>query len=166
MESETTTTPTPDQLRDAIGSDPDAPETPAAPETNGAPPTPQAELPDDDVLLDDDDQLLLLLGEHELGKKVGGRKPDSSSLTVKGGKIDLDGQFNRGDRIVAIVQLQVTGDNDQDTIETASGHVKSTKKTQNATICGIGRLEEFLAMKLDDHPEVLDQLRDLLDLEN
>lgn len=132
------------------------------------PPTPPAQLPDDGI---DEEELeeegqLFLLGEKELGLKVGGRKPDSASLKVKGGKIDLNGQFDRGDRFPVVFDLQVTADKDDDSIETASGTVKGTKKTQWATICGATRLGDFLALKLEGHPELLAAVRREIGLED
>lgn len=129
------------------------------------PPTPPAQLPDDGG---DEDEVevpqLFLTGERAIGVKVGGRKPDSSVLKLKGGKIDLQGQFDRGDRLIAVATLQVTGDNDQDTIEKASGVVKSTSKVQHATLCGFARVEEWLADKLGDDPQFLDDVLNRLDL--
>lgn len=99
---------------------------------------------------------LFLAADYEIGHKVGGRTPDSSVLKLKGKKVELEGQFNRGDRIMAVVTMQVTGDNDQDTIETATGEVKSTSKVQSATLCGITRLEEFIRLKMDgENPEIV-----------
>ena len=94
---------------------------------------------------------LVIEADGQLGMKVGGRKPDSAVLKLKGAKIDLgEGQFDRGDRITAVVILQVTGDNDQDTIDTLSGEVKSTSKAQGATVCGINTLTEWLASRIED----------------
>lgn len=129
----------------------------------GAPPTPPADLAgagDDDEEDDQEveaeakskDEALGIIGDRELGLKVGGRKPDSATLHLKGGKIELRGpkgsQFNRGDRFLTVSTLQVTGDNDQDTIVKNSGEVTSTSKKQNATLCGISRLEDWLAERL------------------
>lgn len=130
------------------------------------PPTPPADLPDDepDAEADESGQTLLIAGERTLGLKVGGREPDSSVFKLKGCKIDLDGQFDRGDRFLAVTILQVTGDNDQDTIDTLSGEVKSTSKAQGATLCGISRIEDYLAAKIKDRG-LLEQVADALELE-
>lgn len=155
---DTSTAPAEDDGLGPVGSDPaDVGQEPVpAPDPEPEPPTPAAELPGEE---EDDEEgpqdQLVLVGNRELGLKVAGRKPDSSSLKMKGGKIDLSGQYDRGDRITAVVQLQVTGDNDQDTIETATGLVKSTKKTQNATVCGIDTIGDWLALKLEGHPELI-----------
>jgi hypothetical protein len=128
---------------------------------------PPADLPDDGAQGEEDEQpQLFVLGDKELGLKVSGRKPDSAALKLKGAKIDLGGQFDRGDRFVAALTLQITGDNDQDTIETATGVVKSTSKAQSATVCGAGRLEDYLLMKLDGHPELLAAVLKALELPN
>lgn len=126
---------------------------PPAGEANPTPPTPPAHLPDDRAEPDHDaaEGLQLTIGgNRQLGIKVGGRKPDTSVLKLKGTKIDLDGQFDREDRFQAVITAQVTGDNDQDTIDTLSGEVKSTSKAQSATLCGVTRLEQWLALKLED----------------
>lgn len=121
------------------------------------PPTPPAKLPGEGEREPGDDgeaEGLSIVGDRELGLKVGGRKPDSATLHLKGGKIELTGpkgsQFNRGDRFLTVTILQVTGDNDQDTIVKASGEVTSTSKKQGATLCGITRLEEWLANAIED----------------
>lgn len=140
---------------------------PTEPEPKGETPEAGAELPDDGLAEGDDDSempTLFLTGDYEVGKMVKGRKPDTSVLKLKGGKIDLEGQFNRGDRLMLLTTVQVTGDNDQDTIEKLTGEVKSTSKAQSATVCGVARLEDFLRGKLEDHPEVLDVVLKYLDL--
>lgn len=117
----------------------------------------------------DDDQeegpQLSLVGGGSLGNKVGGRVPDSAVLKYKGAKVELQGQtqFDRGERIIAVDIWQVTGDNDQDTIDTASGDVKSTSKSQNATLCGSSRIEDYLASKITDR-RVLEEVCEALDL--
>jgi hypothetical protein len=118
---------------------------------DGEPPTPAAELPDDDPDAEPEAEFELTIGgNRQLGLKVGGRIPDSCVLKLKGGKVELAGQFDRGDRFLTVATLQVTGDNDQDTIDKLSGEVKSTSKAQNATLCGILRLEEYLEQHLPE----------------
>ncbi len=115
------------------------------------PPKPPADLGSDESAGKEqqEDPLLYLLGNKQLGVKVGGRKPDAAVLKVKGGKIELEGQFDRGDRFPAVFDLQVTGDGDKDSIELESGVVKSTRKSQEATICGTSTLAAYLARKLE-----------------
>lgn len=141
----------------------------AEPDAEGQqPPTPPADLPDDGTEEDEEpSDALFVLGDKELGLKVGGRKPDSSVLKLKGGKIDLNGQFDRGDRFLTVTTLQVTADLDADTIETWSGDVRSTSKAQTATLCGITRLEEYLEERLRGSLSEEDVARvfDVLDLE-
>lgn len=121
----------------------------------GEPPTPPAALPDDGGEGEDEDSepgsQLFLLGNRKLGIKVAGRMPDSSVLKFKGGKVALGGQFDRGDVISTVDVWQVTGDNDQDTIDTLTHKVKSTSKAQNATLCSTQTLGDFLALKLAEH---------------
>lgn len=139
---------------DGLGPD-SSKQAPPVPEDNGgAPPTPPANLPgdepdDDDV--EEDEKGLRLIGDRELGLKVGGRKPDGTTLKFKGAKVDLGaGQFDRETRIRTVDVWQVTGDNNQDTIDTASGEVKSTSKVQSATLCGTERVEKWLLDRLQD----------------
>lgn len=155
--------------------DPEASTEPPAGE-GGTPPTPPAQLPGEggeggqgDPDPDPDEaESLSMIGDRELGLKVGGRKPDSATLHLKGGKVELTGpkgsQFNRGDRFLTVTTLQVTGDNDQDTIVKASGEVTSTSKKQGATLCGIARLEEWLANGIED-PKLRVDVFAALDLE-
>lgn len=130
-----------------------------------SPPTPPADLPNDGDAEEEKDPLLFLLGNKQLGVKVGGRKPDASVLKVKGGKIELEGQFDRGDRFPAVFDLQVTGDGDRDSIELETGTIKSTRKTQEATVCGTSTLAAYLARKLEDHPGLFGQVTEALGLE-
>lgn len=141
------------------------PETPAEPPAEPAGEGPAAELPDDG-LEEDGEQIpaLFLTGDYEVGTKVKGRKPDSTVLKLKGGKIDLQGQFNREDRLLILATVQVTGDAQNDTIVKETGEVKSTSQAQSATICGVSRLEDFLRLKLEGHPEILDVVLKHLDL--
>lgn len=132
------------------------------------PPTPPADLPDDGTEEDEEpSDALFVLGDKELGLKVGGRKPDSSVLKFKGTKVDLGGQFDRGDRLTTVDVWQVTGDDDEDSIDTHSGDVKSTSKAQKATLCGTKRIEQWLTERLADglSGEELARVFDLLDLE-
>lgn len=122
----------------------------AQPQDDVGPPTPAAELPDDggEPEEEPEDEGLTIGGYKKLGVKVGGRVPDTSVLKLKGSKISLDGQFDRGDRFPTVSILQVTGDNDNDTINTLTGAIKSTSKAQSATLCGITTLEKWLAEHL------------------
>lgn len=135
---------------DGGADDPAAEPEPEPNGNGGGPPTPPAVLPEDEGGEEEKkDPLLFLLGNRELGVKVGGRKPDASVLKVKGGKIELEGQFDRGDRFPAVFDLQVTGDGDRDSIELETGTIKSTRKTQEATVCGTSTLSAYLARKLE-----------------
>lgn len=133
----------------------------------GVPPTPPAHLPDDggDEPEEEKEPLLFLLGHKQLGVKVGGFKPDSSTLAIEGGKIDLAGQFDLGERFPAVFTLQVTGNLDRHSIERDSGTVKGQKRKQEATVCGTATLASWLAMQLEvEHPELLGQVLSALDL--
>lgn len=116
----------------------------------GDPPTPPAALPEDEGDEDERDPLLHLLGNRKLGVKVGGFKPDSTVLKIKGGAIDVDGQFDMGDRFPAVFDLQVTGNLDRHSIELESGTIKASKRAQEATICGTTTLEIFLERHIED----------------
>lgn len=114
------------------------------------PPTPPASLPDDGDGEEVEAPQLFVTGERQIGVKVGGRKPDTSVLKLKGTKIDLGGQFDRGDRLITVATLQISADLDSDTIDRVSGEVKSTSKVQTATLCGFMRLEEYIADRIED----------------
>lgn len=135
-----------------------------APPKNETPPTPPANLPVDQGAEEEGSKtpLMYLLGNKQLGVKVSGRAPDSSILKIKGGKIELGGQFDRGDRLPTVFEIQVTGSSDDDAIDTESGTVKSTRRTQRATVCATSTLAEYLSTKLADHPQLLGEVLDLL----
>jgi hypothetical protein len=141
-------------------------EAPTPPE-NETPPVPPADLPDDEGVGNQEEKrpLNFLLGHKELGLKVSGFKPDSSVLKVGGGKIDLGGQFDLGERIPAVFIQQVTGNSDDQSIEGDTGRIKSQKRAQKAQICGTATLSEFLAQKLDGHDELLHTVLDLIGLD-
>lgn len=122
--------------------------------SGSTPPTPPADLgrepdPQPDDLAPEDG--LFLTGPYEVGTKVKGNKPEGAVLKLKGGKVELGkSQFNRGERFPVLAIVQVTGDNDQDTIDKLSGDVKSTSKAQSATVCQTALLQEFLASQIED----------------
>lgn len=165
------------ELEDAKGPEDGEPTGGPEPEpTAEEPPTPPAALPDDGGEDEDEEsaEQLYLVGDRELGLKVGGRKPDSAVLKFKGGKLELLGgpdgkgsQFDRSDRFTTVDVWQVTGDNDQDTIDKLSGEVKSTSKAQNATLCGTKRIEEWLKERLVQSfsPDEIQSVFSALDLE-
>lgn len=117
-----------------------------------APPTPPADLPADPAGEEEQQDPLFELSitaERELGLKVSGNTPEVSVLKIKGSTLNAGkGQFDRGDRFPVVQIVQVTGDNDQDNIDTLSGNVKSTTKEQKATVCGALRLEEYLKQQI------------------
>lgn len=135
----------------------------STPPLAAVPPTPPAAAPDDDEV-EETSPLLHLLGNKELGLKVGGRKPDSAVLKIKGGKIALDGQFDLEDRFPAVFDLQITGDGTKHGIETATGTVKSSRKDQEATICGTATVADWLALRLEHNQELLSVVLKELDL--
>src|SRR5262245_15891655 len=119
-----------------------------AAEKAGRPPTPPADLPDDGPKPTPDEAEfgLVIPGSKDvkadqLSLKVGGEKPRTCVLKLKGGKIDVNGQFVKGDRLRLLIDVQITGDNVQDTIDKLTGEVKSTSKAQSATIVGVQRAE-------------------------
>lgn len=139
----------------------------ATPPTDDLPPTPAADLPVGDSKAEEEQEApqLFLTGSKSIGVKVGGRKPDSSVLKYKAGKLELGkSQFDREDRFLTVDVWQVTGDNDQDTINKVSGEVRSTSKAQSATLCGTTRLEEWLAAKIEDR-KLLEEVCGALDLD-
>lgn len=113
------------------------------------PPTPPAVLPGEDEEPEEGPELFIT-ADRQLGMKVGGRKPDSSVLKYKGAKVEIEGQFDLETRLTTVDIWQVTGDNNQHTIEKATGTVKASSKAQSATLCATRRIEEFLADKIAD----------------
>ncbi len=111
------------------------------PEDADLPPTPPADLPDDGYEEAVEPEGIVLDGDHsQLSLKVGGAKPQTCVLKVKGAKIDVSGEWRKGDRFEVALMLQITGDHVDDSIDTLSGEVKSTGKAQLATICGARRI--------------------------
>lgn len=141
--------------------EPSAAETQNSPEpesgsasTPTSPPTPPADLGrEPDPQPDDEDAQpgLFLVGPYAVDKKPKARKPDGAKLKIKMVKADLgQSAYGRGDVICVTSLVQVTGDHEDDSIETQTGAVHSTSREQKATTLTIAGTEEWLASKIED----------------
>lgn len=113
----------------------------AQPQDDWDTPTPPADLPEDEDTGDEEAEGLVLDGDHQLSLTIGGAKPTSSVLKLKGGSLELDGEFRKGSRLRVTLDLRVGAVKIEDTVDSGSGEVKSTKRTQWATIEGVQRVD-------------------------
>lgn len=139
MEAATATRPPGTEPDDGLG----GPDTPPAED----PTPPAADLPDDGDAQGAEKEAaqeagIVLDGDRQLSLTIGGKSPTSSVLKLKGGKLDLEGMFHKGDQLRVVLDLRVGAVKVEDSIDSSSREVKSTLRTHWATIEGVQRVAE------------------------
>lgn len=139
----------------------------AAHERNGTTPPPRIGNVDEPVLEDDRDDAaklaggdevqrhpqaadeqpqpdagLVLRGEGTLNWSVGGKKPNTSDLTLTGGKVDVEGQFAKGQTIVLRVHAVVREVAFKDKADSKTGQVTDAVRSHKARITSLSVLED------------------------
>lgn len=76
----------------------------------------------------------------QLGFDVGGKAPTTSTLRLQGGKVDIEGQFEKDDRIVLRVELVVREVAFRDDVDSKTGQVVGCARNHKAHVVGIERL--------------------------
>lgn len=92
-----------------------------------------------DGALDDEDlagALELALG-GQLSLAIGGKKPTSSSLRIVGGKVNLDGQLDKGQTVAVRLELIVGTVALVDKHDPKTGQVTGTERQHKGRIVGI-----------------------------
>jgi hypothetical protein len=92
-------------------------------------------LPEDDGYSGD----LTLKGPEQLSFAVGGKTPTSSSLRLQGGKVEIEGAFRKGDRIVLTVECEVRGIGFRDEVDQKTGQVVGCARNHVAHITAVER---------------------------
>jgi hypothetical protein len=81
-----------------------------------------------------------LPGEWDtIGSTFGGREPDTSEIRLLGGKMPIEGSFDKGTVIDLHVRVKVTGVLGQDTVD-AFGQEESTIRRHMARMISVRRL--------------------------
>jgi hypothetical protein len=93
---------------------------------------------DDGPFPDDGDGQLLIPGTGSgLSLKVTGKKPTTATLTLVGGKIDVSGSFDKGERIALYVEAVVNDVGFKDTEDSKTGQVTGCERRHKARITGV-----------------------------
>ncbi len=72
---------------------------------------------------------------------VGGKKPTTGSVRLVGGKVDVDGNFEKGQRVVLRVEAVITEIAFRDKKDPKTGNVTGCDRAHKATVTGLA-LEE------------------------
>lgn len=97
-------------------------------------------VPDPEPEVGADDRLVVEGSSGQLSMNVGGKKPVSSSLRLVGGKLEVEGQFQKGERIRAEVELEVGEIAFRDKHDSATGEVVSCDRAHRARVVAFQRL--------------------------
>ena len=109
---------------------------------NGDGPPPDADLGDEGEGKQDEPEALSMAGDYEqMSLNVGGKKPTSSVFKVQGGKIDLEGEFRKGDIVRVEMTLRVGEVAVADKVD-STGNVASTTRTHKGRVEGVRRIIE------------------------
>jgi hypothetical protein len=115
------------QRRDAEQDGPEQFEEPAAPASST-----QLERPGADA---DDER------EGQISLFAGGNEPTTTSVRLTGGKIDLPGEYEKGERIVLRVEAIVREVDFVDLVDPKTGDVNATERRHKARITGVRELQ-------------------------
>ena len=94
-------------------------------------PVPDPEAPDD----------LVIDGSGQLSLAVGGKRPTTSSLTLVGGKIDVEGQFEKGEIVVLQVECVVGEIAFKDLTDSKTNQIVGCARRHKARIVGTSIIE-------------------------
>ncbi len=93
-------------------------------------------LPDGKQVAVDD---LIVDGSGQLGFDVGGKTPTSATLTLTGGKIEIEGQFEKGEIVDLHIQARVNDVGFKDNEDSKTGQVVGCERRQKARIISVER---------------------------
>jgi hypothetical protein len=78
---------------------------------------------------------------EQLSLIAGGNAPTTTSMRLTGGKIDVPGEFDRGQRIVLRVECVVRGQSFVDQEDAETGQINATERRHSARITGVRVIE-------------------------
>lgn len=116
--------------------EPDGPNQPQ--DDPGSAPQPGDDPPPADTQ-DSGDELHVEGDEGYLTTDFGGKAPTDSKLQITGKAITVEGQFQKGQRITAMVELVIGGGGVRDKTDSATGQVVACTRTHEARIVGFAR---------------------------
>ena len=70
---------------------------------------------------------------------VGGKTPTGSTLSLSGGKLEVDGEFSKGDRVRLLVECEVREVAFKDEVDRRTGQVVGCERVHKAKIVGVER---------------------------
>jgi hypothetical protein len=85
---------------------------------------------------------MVVQGTGQLSFDVGGKSPTGASLSLTGGKVELEGQFAKGETVVLRVEAVVHDVGFKDTVDSKTGQVVGCERRQKARIVSVTRVEE------------------------
>jgi ribosomal protein L21E len=104
------------------------------------PPADDPQTPEPDGPNQPQDELQTDGTQSKLTLDAGGKAPTDSKLQVVGKAVSVEGEFKKGDRIRATVELEITGVKFQDKHDGPTGQVVASTRTGYGTIVGFARL--------------------------
>lgn len=78
-------------------------------------------------------------GSGQLSWNVGGERPSTASLRLVGGRVDIEGEFKKGERIVLRVECEVREVAFKDETDKATGQIVGCERRHKAAITGVAR---------------------------
>lgn len=117
---------------------PEAPE--ETPEDNPSTPEPDGpNQPQDNPPAQADDELSIEGDDGYLDTQAGGKAPTSSKLQITGRSVEIEGQFAKGKRITAMVELVIGDVKFADQTDSETGQVVACTRTHYARIAGFAK---------------------------
>lgn len=87
------------------------------------------------------DGTLVVDGNGQLTLSVGGKRPTTSSLRLVGGRVEVEGQFDKGERLVLRIECEVREVAFRNEVDVKTGQVVGCERRQKASITGVTRID-------------------------
>lgn len=125
----------------------------STPDPDGAPDAPPEDVPpveepgegnDDEAgepEAETSDELTLFVSDGKLTATIGGKKPTSSSIAIVGGKVGLEGQFEKGEIVPLRIDVLVNDVGLKDSEDPKTGQIVATERRHKARIVAIERYD-------------------------
>jgi hypothetical protein len=78
---------------------------------------------------------------RQLGFDVGGKRPTTSSFSLRGKKIEVDGSVKKGQVVVLRCEVRIGGVHFDDQVDSATQEVVGCTRKQVGRIVGVSRIE-------------------------
>lgn len=110
-------------------------------EAAAAPPAPAQSEPDARQEPTEEELALVIDGSDQLSFNVGGKAPTSATLRLTGGKLEVEGQFDKGQVIAVRVEAVVDDIGFKDKTDPKTSQVVGCERRQKARIVGVDLIE-------------------------